>query len=193
VLILGSNSPQRRDLLKQVGIKVDKIAGPNIDENQRAKELPREYVKRISLDKSNAIKRNDEDFLITADTIVVKGKKIFGKPKDSLEAVCALKTLSGSRHIVLTAVCVSLNNVTRIRVVETKVKMKNLSEIELEDYIKSGEWRGKAGSYAIQGRAAVFIPFISGSYSNVVGLPLTETTNLLQGMGYKPSLEEQKK
>ena len=184
MLILGSNSPRRLELLSQIGVKIDKVVAPNVDENQFLKELPKSYVKRIAFNKSKAIDRKLEDFVITADTVVVKGRRILGKPKDSTEAIRYLNYLSGARHRVLTAVCVSRNDLTRSRIVETSVKMKSLSKLEVESYIESGEWKGKAGGYAIQGRAALFIPSISGSYSNVVGLPLTETVNLLIGMGF---------
>ena len=185
MLILGSESPRRMELLALLGIKVDKVISPNIDEKQFPKELPNVYVKRIALEKTKAIATNPNEFLITADTVVVKGRRILGKPVDVMEARRYLDLLSGGRHRVLTAVCVSYNDVIRTRLVTTTVKMKKLSKEELDFYLRSEEWKGKAGGYGIQGRASMFIPFISGSYSNVVGLPLTETINLLTGVGYK--------
>ena len=192
MLILGSNSPRRWELLNLAGVKIDKVIPPNIDEKQLAGELPRAYAKRIALDKSKAIGKSLEDYLITADTAVAKGRRILGKPKDEIEARDYLRLLSGGRHRVLTAVCLTYNDMVRTRIVETSVKMKNLSNLEIESYIKCEEWKGKAGGYAIQGHAAMFIPFISGSYTNVQGLPLTETINLLTGMGFKLDLEELK-
>ena len=143
----------------------------------------------MALTKSKAINVKDSDLVLTADTIVSAGIRILGKPKSEAEAVEFLTLLSGRRHRVTTAVTLRKDDRIWSRNVTTSVKMKNLSDFEISSYIRSQEWRGKAGGYAIQGIASVFIPFISGSYSNVVGLPLTETANLLIGAGYPISYE----
>ena len=188
-LILGSASPRRSELLAQIGVIADKIIPADIDETPQNGERPRPYADRMALTKSKAIKVEDSDLVLTADTIVSAGIRILGKPKSEAEAVEFLTLLSGRRHRVTTAVTLRKNDLIWSRSVTTSVKMKNLSDIEISSYIRSQEWRGKAGGYAIQGIASVFIPFISGSYSNVVGLPLTETANLLIGAGYPISYE----
>jgi len=188
-LILGSASPRRSELLAQIGVIADKIIPADIDETPQKGERPRPYADRMALTKSKAIKVEDSDLVLTADTIVSAGIRILGKPKSEAEAVEFLTLLSGRRHRVTTAVTLRKNDRIWSRSVTTSVKMKNLADIEISSYIRSQEWRGKAGGYAIQGIASVFIPFISGSYSNVVGLPLTETANLLIGAGYSISYE----
>lgn len=188
-LILGSASPRRLELLAQIGVIADKIIPADIDETPQKGERPRPYADRMALTKSKAIKVEDSDLVLTADTIVSAGIRILGKPKSEAEAVEFLTLLSGRRHRVTTAVTLRKNDRIWSRSVTTSVKMKNLADIEISSYIRSQEWRGKAGGYAIQGIASVFIPFISGSYSNVVGLPLTETANLLIGAGYPISYE----
>jgi len=188
-LILGSASPRRSELLAQIGVIADKIIPADIDETPQKGERPRPYADRMALTKSKAINVEDSDLVLTADTIVSAGIRILGKPKSEAEAVEFLTLLSGRRHRVTTAVTLRKNDRIWSRSVTTSVKMKNLADIEISSYIRSQEWRGKAGGYAIQGIASVFIPFISGSYSNVVGLPLTETANLLIGAGYPISYE----
>ena len=183
-LILGSASPRRSELLAQIGVIADKIIPADIDETPQKGERPRPYADRMALTKSKAINVEDSDLVLTADTIVSAGIRILGKPKSEAEAVEFLTLLSGRRHRVTTAVTLRKDDRIWSRNVTTSVKMKNLSDFEISSYIRSQEWRGKAGGYAIQGIASVFIPFISGSYSNVVGLPLTETANLLIGAGY---------
>ena len=184
MLVLASNSPRRKELLRQAGIKIDKIVDPNIDETPFESELPLRYVKRMALEKSLSVEKKIDDFVISADTIVVRGRRVFGKPINSVTATRYLKLLSGCRHRVITSVCLANRGTIKTRTVTTIVKMKRLSNAELVDYLNSGEWKEKAGGYAIQGRAAKFIVSISGSYSNVVGLPLFETINLLIGSGY---------
>ena len=188
-LILGSASPRRSELLAQIGVIADKIIPADIDETPQKGERPRPYADRMALTKSKAIKVEDSDLVLTADTIVSAGIRILGKPKSEAEAVEFLTLLTGRRHRVTTAVTLRKNDRIWSRSVTTSVKMKNLADIEISSYIRSQEWRGKAGGYAIQVIASVFIPFISGSYSNVVGLPLTETANLLIGAGYPISYE----
>lgn len=182
-LILGSASQRRKDLLAQVGIVPDDLRPADIDETPLPNEAPRLYVARMAREKAAAVPIQPDEIVLTADTTVSVGRRILGKPADDADAVSFLTLLSGRRHRVTTAVCVRMANLTRDRMVETRVKFKRLSSSEIEAYISSDEWRGKAGGYAIQGRAAAFIPEINGSYSNVVGLPLTETVNLLTGLG----------
>ena len=187
MLILASNSLRRRELLELAGVTIDKIVSPNIDETPLRSELPKSYVERMAKAKSDAIRKKDDDYVLTADTIVTRGRRIFGKPENEIIAESYLRLLSGCRHRVLTSVCLAYNGKLLVRTVMTTVRMKSLSEMEIKSYLSSGEWRGKAGGYAIQGRASVFVPFISGSYTNVVGLPLTETINLLVGNGLQLS------
>jgi septum formation protein len=186
-LVLGSASPRRRDLLGQIGVVPDQIAPADIDETPLKAELPRVYVERLAREKNAAI--TAEGLILTADTVVSAGRRILGKPIDATEAAQFLMLLSGRRHRVTTSVCLRLGDTLRQRTVETRVKMKRLSDHELSAYLRSGEWQGKAGGYAIQGIGAALIPQINGSYTNVVGLPLTETANLLNGFGYPVSYE----
>lgn len=187
-LILGSASPRRRDLLAQVGVLPDEVRAAEIDETPRRGELARAYARRMARAKAEALAAGPDELVLAADTVVSAGRRILGKPMDAAEAERFLRLLSGRRHRVTTAVCLRLGPRRWERLVETRVKMKRLSAEELQAYLASGEWRGKAGGYAIQGLAAAFIPEIAGSYTNVVGLPLTETLNLLRGAGY-PALE----
>ena len=186
-LILGSASPRRRDLLAQIGVIPDEIRAADIDECPNAAELPRRYVERMAREKCLAFPAEDGVFILTADTVVSAGRRILGKPADPDEARRFLSLLSGRRHRVTTSVCLAAGKAMRQKTVETRVRFKRLSEREIADYLASGEWRGKAGGYAIQGIAGAFIPSITGSYSNVVGLPLTETAGLLSGMGFAVS------
>ena len=188
-LILGSASPRRLDLLAQIGVIADKVIATDIDETPRIGERPRPYADRMAISKSKAIKSTQKDLVLTADTVVSAGIRILGKPESEAQAVEFLNLLSGRRHRVTTAVSLRIGDQIWSRNITTTVKMKNLSDIEISAYIRSQEWKGKAGGYAIQGIASAFIPFISGSYSNVVGLPLTETANLLIGAGYNISYE----
>jgi septum formation protein len=183
-LILASASPRRRDLLAQVGVVPDAIVTPEVDETPQRGELPRPYALRLAAEKARAVSCGPGDVVLAADTVVAAGRRILGKPADMGEAERFLRLLSGRRHRVLTAVALRRGDRLATRAVETAVKMKRLSRSELEAYLASGEWEGKAGGYAIQGRAAALIPWIGGSYTNVVGLPLTETLNLLAGAGY---------
>jgi septum formation protein len=167
----------------------DEICPAEIDETPQKGELPRAYVERMARDKAEAIAAGPDDLILTADTEVSAGRRILGKPKGEAEAVQFLLLLSGRRHRVTTAICLRLAERVWLRRVETIVKFKRLSDAEVSAYIRSGEWRGKAGGYAIQGLAGAFIPEIHGSYTNVVGLPLAETAGLLQGAGYPVSYE----
>ncbi|MEM9139184.1 MAG: Maf family protein [Pseudomonadota bacterium] len=190
-LILGSASPRRRDLLAQIGIVPDAITPADIDETPLKGELPRPYVERLARQKCAALTEAgglDSALILTADTVVSAGRRILGKPADRDEARAFLTLLSGRRHRVTTSVCIQGSGQTRQRTVETRVKLKRLSPTEIDAYLATGEWQGKAGGYAIQGAAAAFVPEIFGSYTNVVGLPLVETANLLTGLGYPVAL-----
>ncbi|MEQ5870130.1 septum formation inhibitor Maf [Sagittula sp. NFXS13] len=183
-LILGSGSPRRRDLLAQLGVTADDIRPPDIDEDPKPRELPRPYCVRLAREKAQAILSDPEDIVLSADTTVALGRRILGKPADEKEAAGFLTALSGRRHRVITAVAVRRGDQIWERDVVTQVKMKMLSNEELNAYLASGDWRGKAGGYGIQGMAGAFIPWISGSFTSVVGLPLAETANLLNTAGY---------
>lgn len=183
-LILGSASPRRRELLAQIGVTPDAIRPPEIDETPRKGEIPRDYVRRIATEKAAAIPPGEGEVLLCADTTVALGRRILGKPADEEEARAFLTLLSGRRHRVITAVAVARADRVWTREVEAAVKVKRLSPREIDAYIATGDWRGKAGAYAIQGPAGAFIPWVSGSYTAIVGLPLAETAGLLQAAGY---------
>ena len=173
--------------MAQIGVVPDEIAPADIDETPKPGELPRPYVERMAREKNLAVEA--EGVVLTADTTVSAGRRILGKPENAAEATEFLLLLSGRRHRVTTSVVARLGDTTRQRTVETRVKLKRLSDNEISAYLRSGEWQGKAGGYAIQGMAAAFVPEIHGSYTNVVGLPLTETANLLTGLGYPVDFE----
>ncbi|MDQ2091184.1 Maf family protein [Marimonas arenosa] len=183
-LILGSGSPRRRELLATIGVVADDIRPPEIDETPRKGELPRPYCARIATEKVGAVPADPDDIVLCADTTVALGRRILGKPGDDAEARAFLKAMSGRRHRVITAVAVKRGDRIWERDVVTTVKMKTLSDQELEAYLASGDWRGKAGGYGIQGMAGALIPWIQGSFTAVVGLPLAETAGLLQAAGY---------
>ncbi len=185
-LILASASPRRVELLAQVGITPDIIVPADIDETPRRRERPRLLAERLAGEKARAIaKQYPDDFVLAADTVVSMGIRVLEKPADSDEAAKFLKQLSGRRHRVIGGFSVITPNATCVvRSVVTQVRFKRLTDQEIEAYIDGGEWQGKAGGYAIQGAAAAFIPWISGSYSNVVGLPLTEVLATLNGLGW---------
>lgn len=183
-LILGSASPRRRELLAQLGVTPDAIIAPDIDEDPAKGELPRPYCLRMAREKAAAVAAGPEDIVLCADTTVALGRRIMGKPRDAGEAAAFLVALGGRRHQVITAVAVKRGARTWEREVVTAVKMKRLSDIELNGYLASGEWHGKAGAYGIQGRAGAFIPWIAGSFTGVVGLPVAETAALLVAAGY---------
>lgn len=191
-LVLGSASPRRRDLLAQIGVRADAIIPADIDETPGKAELPRRYAERLAREKGEAIaaRAGAGDLILTADTVVAAGRRILDKPADEAAAEASLRLLSGRSHRVCTAVGLRLGARAWSRLVETRVTFKRLSEDEIAAYLASGEWRGKAGGYAIQGLGAALIPTIQGSYTNVVGLPLTETAGLLQGAGWRWNLAE---
>ena len=183
-LVLASASPRRLDLLRQVGIEPAGIDPADIDETPGARELPRLYALRMAKAKLAAVSvRHPGAVVLAADSVVVCGRRILPKAETEEQARACLAVLSGRRHRVLGGVAVSgPDGAVRVRLVETAVRFKRLEAAEVDDYVGCGEWRGKAGGYAIQGRAARFVAFISGSYSNVVGRPLFETMSLLKAV-----------
>lgn len=183
-LILGSASPRRLELLAQLGIVPDAIRPPEIDETPHPGEPPRRYCQRIARAKAAALELGPGEIALTADTTVALGRRILGKPTGADEAEAFLRALSGRRHRVITAIALSSGDRLWERDVVTAVRMKRLSETELTGYLTSGDWRGKAGGYAIQGPAGAFIPWIQGSFSAVMGLPVAETAQLLRAAGY---------
>jgi len=182
--VLGSGSPRRRDLLAQAGVVADVIRPPDIDETPRKAELPRPYCIRMALEKARAVEAGDDDLVLAADTTVALGRRILGKPGSAGEAAQFLLALSGRRHKVITAVTVRRQAQLWQRDVVTKVRMKRLSDEDINAYLATEDWQGKAGGYGIQGPAGALIPWIQGSFTGVVGLPLAETVGLLQAAGY---------
>lgn len=183
-LVLASTSPRRRELLARIGLVPDRIAAPEIDETPLKAELPRDYVARLARAKALAVARATDEVILAGDTTVAVGRRILEKPADEADLRRMLGLLSGRRHHVYSAVCVvAADGKARVRVADTVVAFKVLSGAEVDWYVASGEGMGKAGGYAIQGRAEIFVRFLSGSYSNVVGLPIYETRNLLAGAG----------
>jgi septum formation protein len=185
-LILASASPRRLDLLAQAGLVADCVAPAEIDESPLPRELPRACALRLADAKAGAVWAAADDVVLAADTVVALGRRMLGKPADAAEAARFLALLSGRRHRVITAVAVRLGKRQWSRAVETAVRFRRLDTRDIEGYLASGEWEGKAGGYAIQGRAGGFVPWIGGSYSNVVGLPLVETLGLLDAAGVRP-------
>jgi septum formation protein len=185
-LVLASASPRRLELLRQIGIEPDAVDAAEIDETILKGELPVEHARRLALAKAQAVEsRHPDSFVIAADTVVACGRRILPKAEDYATARACLELLSGRRHRVLGGLVVSAPGGRKAaRLVRSIVTFQKLPEERIAAYLESGEWRGKAGGYAIQGRAAVFVRALSGSYSNVVGLPLHETAQLLRGLGY---------
>ena len=167
-----------------LGITPDAILPPDIDEDPRPGELPRPYCARVAREKAQAVVADADDIVLAADTTVALGRRIMGKPRDAGEAAEFLFKLAGRRHRVFTAVAVRKGARLWERVVESRVEMKRLGDVELNGYLATGDWQGKAGGYSIQGPAGAFIPWISGSHSAIVGLPLVETAQLLQAAGW---------
>ena len=183
-LILGSGSPRRLELLAQIGVTPFDVRPPDIDEDVRKGELPRVYVNRIAAEKVAAVSCADDEIVLCADTTVALGRRIMGKPEDEAEAQRFLSALSGRRHNVITSVAVKRGQTVWQKDVQTAVKLKRLSKAEVQSYLATGDWKGKAGGYAIQGPAGAFVPWINGSFTGVVGLPLAETAKLLVAAGY---------
>lgn len=191
-LVLASASPRRLMLLSQAGIEPDALRPASIDEKAKLGEMPRALAARLARTKAETARdqiANDTDiaaaYVLAADTVVAVGRRVFGKPEHMEQAVATLERLSGRSHRVLTGVClITPDDRVRTKIVDTRVRFRHLSKGDIEAYIASREWRGKAGGYAIQGLAGCFIRKITGSYTNVVGLPLTEVVGMLIGEGF---------
>lgn len=188
-LWLASASPRRLDLLAQIDIKPDNVGPTDIDETPQSGETPRELARRLASEKAAAVLTNipeNEDWIIlAADTVVAQGRRILPKAETEETAKACLQLLSGRAHRVFSGVCLLYKGKSMLRVADTRVVMKKLSDEEIKTYLDSMEWQGKAGGYAIQGQADAFVKSLNGSYSNVVGLPLYETSSLLTGIGFK--------
>ncbi len=192
-LVLASGSPRRVELLQQAGLQPDRLVPADIDETPIKSEHPRSLAKRLAQGKAEkALERLKKEgsaegnFILAADTVVAVGRRILPKAEMIDEASNCLQLLSGRSHRVYSGIClITPSGKVRQRLVETRVRFKRISREELEAYLASGEWRGKAGGYAIQGFAGTFVVKLAGSYTNVVGLPLYETVNLLVAEGYK--------
>lgn len=183
-LILASASPRRLDLLAQIGIVPDKIVSTDIDETRRKDEAPRALAERLAREKAAACA--EAGYVLAADTVVAVGQRNLEKAANEAEAEAFLRLLSGRAHQCITGVAVRApDGRVAARTVLARVKMKRLTEAEIAAYVASGEWKGKAGGYGIQGLAGGFITAINGSYTAIVGLPLYETRMLLEGMGYR--------
>jgi septum formation protein len=191
-LVLASSSPRRLDLLKQIGLAPASTIAPEIDETLVRGELPRNLAIRLARAKAAAVAaKAPNDYVLAADTVVARGRRILPKANTVAEARACLGLLSGAAHRVGTAVVLHAPDGRHAeRFVETRVRFKRLSAMDIEEYIGSTEWRGKAGGYAIQGLAGRFVIAIHGSYTAVVGLPLYETASLLEGLGYRPQRHE---
>ena len=185
-LVLASASPRRLDLLARLGIVPDRVIATDIDETPYKGEIPRPHAARLALAKAEAAAAQaPAGIVLAADTVVGVGRRILPKPGTEAEARACLDLLSGRRHRVTTAVVLALPDGRRLkRIVDSAVTFQRLTDQQVADYLAGGEWHGKAGGYAIQGRAEAFIRFLSGSHSNVVGLPLFETAQMLRGIGW---------
>ena len=183
-LVLASASARRLALLAQIGITPDRVHPTEVDETPLPRELPRVHAERLARAKADAVEAPD-CFVLAADTVVAAGRRILPKAETEAQASACLTLLSGRRHRVMTAMVLRAPDGRHARrLVESVVGLARLTSGQLRAYLDSGEWQGKAGGYAIQGRAALFVRFLSGSYSNVVGLPLFETAQLLRGLGW---------
>ena len=185
-LLLASASPRRIELLARIGVRPDRIAPADIDETPYKAEVPRALAARLAASKAKAAATAQPDALVlAADTVVGVGRRILGKPADAAEAGRFLGLLSGRRHHVYTGVALlSPDGRLRTRLVDTILTFQRLTPTQISTYVETGEWRGKAGGYALQGGAEAFVRFLAGSHSNVVGLPLFETAQLLRGIGW---------
>lgn len=184
-LVLASTSPRRLDLLKRIGVEPARVAAPDIDEDPLKTEQPRAYVQRIAAGKAHAVAREADEIVLAGDTTIAVGRRILGKPEDEADLRRMLALLSGRRHHCLSAVClIGLDGKARTKLSDTIVTFKRLTDAEIDCYVASGEGMGKAGGYAIQGRAEGFVRYLAGSHSGVVGLPVYETRALLLSAGY---------
>ena len=186
-LILASSSPQRKKLLETIGITPDDIVPANIDETPKKNEKPKDFALRMSKEKALSVAKNNlNSFILSGDTIVAAGRRIIGKPSSKNEAEKILKLLSGRRHSVLSAFTLIKPDCSEItKVVVSRVKFGRLSDKDINEYLDTNEWQGKAGGYAIQGCASAFVPWISGSYTGVMGFPMNEIKNVLESSGWK--------
>jgi septum formation protein len=186
-LVLASGSARRRDLLRQIGIEPSIVDPPHIDEHPGPRELPLAYAERMAREKLAAIApKHPGCWVLAADTVVACGRRILPKAETEQQARDCLALLSGRRHRVLGGIAIAApDGRSADRVVTTAVAFKRLTQREIDDYIATGDWHGKAGGYAIQGRAASLIPWINGSYGNVVGLSLSDTVAMLIGLGWR--------
>ena len=182
-LVLGSGSPRRLELLAQLGLSPVEVRAPDINEDPHTDEKPRNYVRRMALEKAQASACGSDEVVLCADTTVAVGRRILGKPDDAAQARSFLGLMSGRRHRVITAIAVRKGDALWERDVVSTVQMKRLTQGEIDGYIATGDWQGKAGGYGIQGPASALIPWISGSFTGIVGLPLAETAALLQVAG----------
>ena len=186
--MLASASPRRVDLLAQIGVAPTRVIAANIDESPHPREVPSVLAKRLAFEKAAAIAGQEQDALVlAADTVVSVGRRILPKTKNAEEARTCLHLMSGRGHRVHSGICLIDGARRWQRLVTSRVHMRRLGAEDIEAYLATGEWQGKAGGYAIQGHAAAFISQIIGSYSNIVGLPLFETANLLQAAGFRSS------
>ncbi len=184
-LVLASSSPRRRDLLGRLGVVPERIASPDIDETPRKGELPRAYALRMAVEKAQAVKRQAGEIILAGDTSVAVGRRVLQQAVDVNMQRDFLKLLSGRRHHVYSAVCsIDCDGRVRTRLTDSIVRFKRLGEGEIQSYIDCGEGLGKAGGYAIQGRAEALIDWMAGTHSGVIGLPLYETRLLLRAAGY---------
>jgi septum formation protein len=185
-LVLASASPRRLDLLARIGVVPDAVVPADVDESVPKGELPRDHALRLARGKALAVAAKETDALVlAADTVVAVGRRILPKVEDEPTLRACMELLSGRRHRVFTGVALAVpGHGIRERLVETMIAMKRLSDDEIAYYASHGEWRGKAGGYALQGYGEVYVRHIAGSYSNVVGLPLAETRMLLKSAGY---------
>ena len=187
-LILASASDRRYQLLNQIGCAPDLVIPADVNEARLIGESPRAWVTRLAFLKGEKIFRHHKEaVIVAADTTVALGRRVVGKPRDAAEAEAFLTMLSGRNHRVYTSIYIRYGRSNRQRCIQTRVKFKKLTTHEISSYLDSGEWDGKAGGYAIQGKASAFIISIIGSYTNVVGLPLHETYTMLSGVGYPTS------
>lgn len=186
MLVLGSSSVARRDLLVAAGLTPTRVLAPNIDETQNPLESPTDYVRRIATEKANSLNTLPAEILITADTVVVNNRKVLHKTSDQEIAKNYLKSLSGKRHKVFTAIAIKHQKKISCYLVKSTLKMKLLSELEIDQYLRSKEWIDKAGAYSIQGKAMSFFIFISGCYSNIVGLPIPKLARIIKNKSVRP-------
>jgi septum formation protein len=193
-LILASSSPRRLALLNMCGLAPNEVISPDIDESVIGNEKPKDYVIRVATQKAKAVlatlKDDCDDIVISCDTIVVMGARILGKPQDEDQARTMLGKLSGRRHKVLSCVCVATKGKLRLKFVSTQVQFKRLTPSEIEFHTQAKQWHGKAGGYLLQGISICYIKKVNGSVSNVVGLPMLETLNLLKSFGISQRIND---